>query len=129
MTETETLPPQVDEKEWKGFVRELMLARPWIMAMAIIDIVVGAMALPMGAGNIIVGVMLLVAESRLRRFLEGEANALVAFASQLRLYFLVAVMVVIAVMTFYFIFLFLYIGFIVLFAAIFIAISATGGLH
>jgi len=129
MTETETLPPQVDEKEWKGFVRELKLARPWIMAMAIIDIVVGAMALPMGAGNIIVGVMLLVAESRLRRFLEGEANALVAFASQLRLYFLVAVMVVIAVMTFYFIFLFLYIGFIVLFAAIFIAISATVGLH
>jgi len=129
MTETETLPPQVDEKEWKDFVRELKLARPWIMAMAIIDIVVGAMALPMGAGNIIVGVMLLVAESRLRRFLEGEANALVAFASQLRLYFLVAVMVVIAVMTFYFIFLFLYIGFIVLFAAIFIAISATGGLH
>ena len=129
MTETETLPTQVDEKEWKGFVRELKLARPWIMAMAIIDIVVGAMALPMGAGNIIVGVMLLVAESRLRRFLEGEANALVAFASQLRLYFLVAVMVVIAVMTFYFIFLFLYIGFIVLFAAIFIAISATVGLH
>jgi len=129
VTETETLPPQVDEKEWKGFVRELKLARPWIMAMAIIDIVVGAMALPMGAGNIIVGVMLLVAESRLRRFLEGEANALVAFASQLRLYFLVAVMVVIAVMTFYFIFLFLYIGFIVLFAAIFIAISATVGLH
>jgi len=129
VTETETLPPQVDEKEWKGFVRELKLARPWIMAMAIIDIVVGAIALPMGAGNIIVGVMLLVAESRLRRFLEGEANALVAFASQLRLYFLVAVMVVIAVMTFYFIFLFLYIGFIVLFAAIFIAISATVGLH
>ena len=119
----------MDEKEWKDFVRELKLARPWIMAMAIIDIVVGAMALPMGAGNIIVGVMLLVAESRLRRFLEGEANALVAFASQLRLYFLVAVMVVIAVMTFYFIFLFLYIGFIVFFAAIFIAISATGGLH
>lgn len=81
MTETEILPPQVEEKDWKGFVRELRLARPWIVAMAIIDIVIGAMALPMGAGNIVVGVMLLLAESRLRRFLEGEANALLAFAS------------------------------------------------
>lgn len=129
MTETEILPPQVEEKDWKGFVRELRLARLWIVAMAIIDIVIGAMALPMGAGNILVGVMLLLAESRLRRFLEGEANALVAFASQLRLYFLVAVMVVIANMVFSFIFIFLYVAFVIFFAALFIALGATGGMH
>ncbi|MEO0248997.1 MAG: hypothetical protein ABIN58_05515 [candidate division WOR-3 bacterium] len=126
MTETETLPPQVDEMEWQRFVRELRLARPWIFTMAIIDIILGAMYLPLGAGNIVVGVMLLIAESRLRKFLEGEANSLAAFAAQMKLFFLTWVMVVIAVMVFYFIFLFLYVGFVVLFAAIFIALNMAG---
>ncbi len=128
MTETETLPPQVDEKEWRGFVREMRLARPWITAMAIIDIVVGAMALPMGVGNIIIGALLLVAESRLRRFLAGEANSLAAFAGQMKLYFLVSVMVVIAVMVFYFILIFLYVALIIFFVAILALMSASGNI-
>lgn len=126
MTGTETLPPQVDEKEWEGFVRELRLARPWIMAMGVIDIIIGALYLPFGVGNIVVGVMLLVAESRLKSFLEGKANSLAAFAAQTKLFFLVSVMAVIAAAVLYIIFLLLYVGFIILFAAIFIALSAFG---
>ncbi len=126
MTETETLPPQVDEKEWEGFVRELRLARPWIMAMGVIDIIIGALYLPFGLGSIAVGVMLLIAESRLKSFLEGKANSLAAFAAQMKIFFLVSVMAVIAAAVLYIIFLLLYVGFIILFAAIFVALSASG---
>lgn len=126
MTETETLPPQVDEKEWEGFVRELRLARPWIMAMGVIDIIIGAVYLPFGVGNIVVGVMLLLVESRIKSFLKGEANSLAAFAAQMKLYFIVSVMAFIAAAVLYIIFLFLYVGLIILFAAIFIALSGSG---
>lgn len=126
MTETQTLPPQVDEKEWEGFVKELRLARPWIMAMGVIDIIIGALYLPFGAGNIVVGIMLLLAESRLRRFLEGEANSLAAFAAQMKIFFLVSVIAVIAVAVFYIIFLFLYVGFIIFLVAWFVILKSAG---
>lgn len=128
MNETETVPPQVYDKEWEGFVRELRLARPWMMAMAIIDIIIGVLYLPFGAGSILAGVILIMAESRLRRFLEGEAKALSAFAGHLKLYFIISVIAVIAAMVLYFLFIFLYVGLILL-AIILIALSRATGAH
>ena len=126
MTERVSLPPQVDEKEWEAFVRELRLARPWITAMAVINIIMGAIYLPFGLGSIAVGVILLLTESRLRRFLDGEAKALSAFAGQFRLYFVVSVVAVIATMVLYFVFILIYVSIIVLIAALFLALSAAG---
>ncbi|MGC8894322.1 MAG: hypothetical protein ACP5QG_05695 [candidate division WOR-3 bacterium] len=126
MTETETVPPQVDDKEWSGFVREMRLARPWIIAMAVIDIILGVMYLPLGAGYIVIGAMLLVAESRLKRFLEGKANSLAAFAEQMKLYFLLSVMLTLAMVVFYFLLIFIYVGLVILFVVIFILLSASG---
>ncbi|MGB9590191.1 MAG: hypothetical protein ACPL68_04825, partial [Candidatus Hydrothermia bacterium] len=105
---------------------EMRLARPWIIAMAVIDIILGVMYLPLGTGYIVIGAMLLVAESRLKRFLEGKANSLAAFAEQMKLYFLLSVMLTLAMVVFYFLLIFIYVGLVILFVVIFILLSASG---
>ncbi|MEO0141647.1 MAG: hypothetical protein ABIM88_08900, partial [candidate division WOR-3 bacterium] len=80
----------------------------------------------LGAGNIVIGAILLLLESRLKRFLNGEANTLKVFASQLRLYFVISVIVFIATMVFYFIFVLLYVVLVILFAIILTLITTAG---
>jgi len=124
--EVVALPPE--GKKWTEFITQLSRMGPWMKALGVIDIISGAIALPWGAGTLFLGILLLMAESKLNAYLKHGADSLGEFASDLRTYFFSAVIIFIVLAALYFLFLLFYALFVVAIALMmFFTIMAEGG--